>query len=384
MKKLAILALATLIALPASAAGVTIGGYIDIGYLAAEGGTSIGGANVTAQAAGTTNGYYDNDDQFVLSEVNLDLSSQLTNDISAFVSIDSIRGGALAVDYAYVDFANPGPFDLNVRAGRIPSVIGIEQRASESNQTKFITLSLLSPFTVGAYEGVAVYGSFSPVNYALAVTNEDIVGDMATGASMGTAPLLPGNNNGAVNAASLDNNNNVALSGRLGVVPIEGLEIGVSGTYTKWITGGRATTGVASPNLDAIRSLYGVDASYVWGALTLKGEYISAKEEQFVQVGQAGQDIRANGYYVEAIYDLTSKVSLAGRYASVEFEQPNVISDYNTITVAGMYRIADNVSFKAEYDLNREDQINQTAIPSATISNKPKNNVFALSLVGSF
>ena len=97
MKKLAILALAVMIALPASAAGVTISGYIDIGYIAAQNGSG----GVAQQASGATNGTWNGNDGFSLNEVNIDLSSQLTNDINAFVSLDvnTPTNAAAVVDY---------------------------------------------------------------------------------------------------------------------------------------------------------------------------------------------------------------------------------------------------------------------------------------------
>ena len=92
MKKFAILALACAIALPASAAGVTISGYIDLGYWAGENpqafststllpGQGVGGR---LQAADATNGNWSGNNQFALNEVNLDVATQFTNDISGF------------------------------------------------------------------------------------------------------------------------------------------------------------------------------------------------------------------------------------------------------------------------------------------------------------
>ena len=378
MKKLAILALAVMIALPASAAGVTISGYIDIGYIAAQKGGVVG----NQQASGATNGTWNGNDGFSLNEVNIDLSSQLTNDINAFVSLDvnTPTNAAAVVDYAYIDFANPGPFDLNVRAGRIPSVIGIEQRASESNQTKFINLSLLSPLTVGSVDGAAVYGSFSPVNYAIAISNYDLVGSDSITT---TAALPPSNNNGAV-AGLAENNNDLAISGRIGVIPIEGLEVGVSAARDVYQT---APSALAPTN--PIRTLLGVDVSYSWGALTLKGEYVSAKEQKAAAITSIKlSDAKVSAYYVEGLYDLTSKLTLGVRYNVVKVTQNNVnnaspsdkLADYNTLSFAGCYKVADNVLLKAEYDRNDESVMGYAS--QAGIEND--NDVIALSLVGSF
>lgn len=381
MKKFAILALASALALPASAAGVTISGYVDIGWQSIEGGRNFGGGgNSLGQAAGATNGAnLAGNDGFQLNEVNVDLSSQLTNDISAFMSFDAIAGAGVAVDFAYIDFANPGPFDLNLRAGRIPSVFGIEQRMSESPQTKFINLSLLSPLTVGSIDGAAIYGTFSPINYALAVSNDDVAGagnQIITAAGAQSLPLAPGNNNGSANAASANNNNNLAISGRLGIVPIEGLEVGISGSLSSYSAPGNQPT-------DVDRSLLGLDASYSWGAFSLKAEYVKGDEEQR---GAADADFR--GFYIEGMYDISSKYSVGVRYNDVKIEQASaaaqgIVNDYSTISLAGVYRIADNVHLKAEYDINEEDIVNRNTGIGNT-SPEISNDAFAVSLVGVF
>lgn len=390
MKQFAILALALLIALPASAAGVTISGYIDFGYISMQHGSQTTADYASPlQAAGSTNGNFNQNDGFALNEVNLDLSSQLTNDISAFASIDF---GALttvelgAIDYAYIDFANPGPFDLNVRAGRIPSVVGIEQRVSESNQNKFINLSLVSPYTVGAVDGVAIYGSFSPVNYAVSLSNSDIIGGQQAGANNIARIRRPGNDNFTATGATNDNNNDKAVMARIGVVPIEGLEVGVSGGLDQWQTGGTLST---PANLK--RTTFAGDLSYVWGALTLKAEYASIKEEQN-QVALVQGDVKTTAYYVEGMYDLNSKWSFGARYNNVGQSQSGVvaaagtsdkINSLYTVSAAGLYRVADNVLIKGEYDYNRERTLNRR---NTQVDDKitTANDVFALSLVGSF
>lgn len=408
MKKFAILTLALAMALPASAAGVTIGGYIDIGWASLEGGRGVGlaGARTLGPVAAATNGNSSatGEDGFALNEVNIDLNAQLTNDISAFASLDFTGNGGqnsvaagqgttaaanatnvgdVSVDYAYVDFANPGPFDLNLRAGRIPSVFGIEQRASESPQTKFVNLSHLSPLTVGATDGVAIYGTFSPINYAFSLSNADIRGPITilnpgtqAGGQTGAVPVLrPGNNNGSANTTTNNDNNALALAGRIGLVPIEGLEIGASYSTSQWLANG---AGAANQNPDVDRTQFGLDASYSWGAFTVKGEYLDVQEEQPNQALGVG-DAEMTAYYAEVMYDFSSKYSVGARYNNSEVKQGGVRSDYNTISVAGVYRVADNVHLKAEYDFNEED-----TLQGSNANPRIENDVFAVSLVGVF
>jgi hypothetical protein len=401
MKHLSALTLAALVALPAYAQhphgttkpGVTITGYIDIGYIAAENPQLPPGlASGRMQASGSTNGTWNGNDGFTLNDVNIDMNALFTEDIKGYISFNFANGAAPLVDFAEIDFYDLGMFKNKVAIGRIGSVVGIEQRVSESNLNKFINMTLISPWTVGSQDGIAVYGDVSMISYSFALTNGDNIGSapaggVLSGASMGTAPRNPVIG-GAVGAA-LDNNNNFALSGRIGAKPIDGLEIGVSASTDKYVT---AAGAAASTNLDAARNQLGVDASYIWGALTLKGEYINVNEDVVVPALGFADEVRVNGYYFEGWYDLNSKVGLGVRYNRVKSEQPQtggtqpgaVVSDYSTVAFAGLYRVAENVQLKAEYDLNQEKTVSRVVIPSATHANKFANNVFALSLVGAF
>lgn len=396
MQKFALALVAAVLALqPASAAGVTISGYVDIGYWAAKNPRLVNdpatgvpfvptsSAVPRLQAASSTNGSWNGNDQFALNEVNLDLSAQLTNDIAASLSLDFIQGAAPVIDYAYIDMANPGPFDLNMRLGRLPSIIGIEQRVSESNQSGFVNLSLLSALTVGSQDGMAIYGTFNPVNYAIALTNNDNIG----GASVGIAPLRPGNNNGATGAA-LDNNNNRAISGRIGAMPFEGIELGVSASHSVWVAPVAAAASVPD-NKNAARNLVGVDVSYVWGPFALKSEYVNLKEEQLYKgpaLGGLQNPIKLVGWYIEGWYDWSARIGVGVRYNRVEIKQnratglSDLASDYSTISVAGAYRIADNVAFRLQYDRNDESVLNYVSASGFDID----NDVMAASLVASF
>jgi hypothetical protein len=395
MKHLMALTLATLVALPASAAGVTISGYIDIGYIAAENPQTFLGSTTTAggrqQASGATNSTWNGNDGFTLNDVNIDLTTEFQDWIKGYISFNFANGAAPTIDFAQMDFYDLGMFKNKVSVGRIGSVVGIEQRVSESNLNKFINMTLVSPWTVGSQDGIAVFGDMTMISYAFALTNGDNIGSapaggVLSGASMGTAARPPAIG-GAVGAAA-ENNNDRNISGRIGVKPIEGLELGLSGSHDKFVTPAGAA---ASTNVDAARNMVGVDASYIWGALTIKGEYIDVSEQVIVPALGFADEITANAYYFEAWYDMNSKLGLGVRYNRAKIEQGTTsaglqptIADYSTVSVAGLYRVADNVQLKAEYDINQEKVLGRTVIPSPAIPNKLQNNVFALSLVGSF
>ncbi len=387
MKKFAILAMAAFIAMPASAAGVTISGYIDIGYWAAENpqgqrhpnGTIISNPS-RLQAATSGPGGWNGNDQFALNDINVDLNSKFTDDISGYISFNFFQGGAPTIDFAQIDFNNVGPMNSKISVGRFGSVIGIEQRVSECNVLKFVNMSLLSPYTVGGIDGIGVFGSFSSVSYAFAVSNDDPFG----GASITNGVATP--RMGTLAGVVPDINNNKAIAGRIGALPLEGLEIGISASHNVWSANGAGQ--VNNPD----RSILGVDASYVWGALALKAEYVSIKEQQAALLAPtvAAQPIKVVGWYAEGWYDWTSKIGVGVRYSRVQNKQNSIavvnstntdlVSDYSTLAIAGAYRIADNVTFKVEYDINEESVLQRI---SSAISDVD-NDVIAASLVASF
>ncbi|RMH58099.1 MAG: porin, partial [Candidatus Hydrogenedentota bacterium] len=158
--------------------------------------------------------------------------------------------------------------------------------------------------------------------------------------------------------------------------PIEGLEVGVS----------YGVDGVGGAGGSQDRNTLGVDASYSFGAIGLRGEWIKVSEDPTGQ--PVTSKTEAKGFYVEAQYDYNSKISFGARYSDVSTEQGALTSrrnKFSTIAVTGAYRLADNVIVKAEYDLNNESELGGGNVTfNGTRINEIDNDVFALSLVGSF
>lgn len=398
MNRFAMMGLALALAIvPASANHhMTISGYIDVSYADVEGdisdvvasggfpvnapsvngntgaGNNAGGAAPTNTAAqGGTNS------RFALNEVNLDIRAELTDNMQTYVSLDSIRGGALAVDEGWIEWSNPGSFDLNVRAGHVPSSIGIETRWKESNETVFNSLSLISGFTVGASEGLQAYGTWSPINWQVAITNHDPVGTSSTGSAIAAQTTVLPNNNGATG----ENNENKFISGRLGVLPIEGLEVGISGA-----TGQHNTTNGGAGATDLRRQTLGVDLQYRYGPFNLVGEYLSVEEDV---LGAPDDDL--TGFYVQGTYDFTDQITFGLRFSDVDVDAGAAAGqfqtlDYSQISILGAYDLAENVMVKLQYDINDED-VNRAAIGGANsvaTGGEPDNDGISLAVVASF
>ena len=435
MRKPFALATAALVALvaPGAAANIELSGYIDVGWYDLEGaGTGAVAGNLEQRspaltAVGSTNGAQTTAGQqtSAVNEVNIDLTAELADNVTVFASFDAIptggrgadatraggagdgvltgsgsNGGTLTLDMAYIDFQNPGAMPINVRAGAIPSVLGIEQREAESNQKRTISLSLLSPYTVGSVVGTGVYGSFDFINYQLSWTNTDPFGpgaSLATSAAIAAIPvgaaaprtdiatgagstLNAPNNNGIT---GVDADNNRTISGRLGFTPLEGLEIGVSGSIGKYAA--PLATG------DQERRLVAADLSYIWGPWSAKAEYINFDEDNSINAG--ADDGQFSGFYVEGAYEFGSVASMAKsgglvvRYSEITTEvdgnslpggqgQSN-FDDVSQVALGGWLDLSNDVRMKIEYQLNSEDTLGGNPIDS-------DNDVLAMSVVASF
>lgn len=417
-KALALSAAATLaLAAPGAAVNLEIGGYIDVGWFDVEGGGTgaVGlSADPAAYAVGSTNGAQTTAGQqtSTVNEVNVDLTAELADNVTVFASLDAIptggrgdgsaNGGTATLDLAYIDFQNPGAMPINVRVGAIPSVIGIEQREAESNQKRTISLSLLSPFTVGSVVGMGVYGSFDFINYQVAWANTDPFGagaafTDAAGAAGAAGTLNAGQhtatalgslrpNNNGVTGADFDNNR--TIQGRVGVTPLEGLEIGVSGTFGDYA--------VKAAGVDRERRSVGFDVGYVWGPWSVKGEFLTIDEDNTVNA--RANDSQGTGWYIEGGYEFGSIASIARsgglvlRYGEfdVDVDGDGVpgtlgsvqILDVSQLAVAGYLDLSSDVRLKAEWQSNDEDGLLNAA--SATVPRDIENDVFALSAVASF
>lgn len=408
MKKFFYLAAAALVVTSSANAAIMIDGYIDAGYSSIEGDVMRGPLQATTSMNGFQNGGTSNSggaagssvtgamSQFNVNEVNLDISADLSDRMRVFTSWDASDAGsgrtgatggtsvgatggyALNADYAYIEWAQPAGFDVNIRLGMVPSIVGVEQRVAESNLNDFATLSLASPYTVGTVEGVTLSGTWSPINWAVQLSNDDVLGAASVGAGTIADVLRPRNSN---NANGVDNEPSRNIAGRIGIVPLEGLEIGVSGWRAR--INGAPVAGFPKAN----RSGFGGDLGYTYGALKLGAEYYRVNEENLT-TQTADDEIKA--WYVYATYDVTDAITLGARYSQQDIDVAgagltangaNLDHDVSTISLLGKYNLTRDVAVKAQYDINDEDEILGTvnaANPEAD------NDAFMFSVVASF
>ncbi len=150
-----------------------------------------------------------------------------------------------------------------------------------------------------------------------------------------------------------DDNSDKTFGGRIGVTPMEGVNVGVS-----YITGkeGSDADGATTANL----SVLDVDATITMiESLTLGGEFNSGAQEGASALS-AGGDATWTGFLVMANYAFTDTVALTVRYDSFHDTDgarlgSGVDETRNAITVSPSYAIGDGMGVLAEYKMTTSD-----------------------------
>lgn len=153
-----------------------------------------------------------------------------------------------------------------------------------------------------------------------------------------------------------DNNQNKAVGGRLGLTFLPHLDLGFS-----WYKGDYTTTN----NRDL--AMLGVDSSFYWDNLTIRGEYVTADQEVGALSGVT--DLEKEGFYVEGAYFLNAiPLPFMNRTELVLQYSEDKLDTFSTSTklldssdkhrwVFGLnYYIKDAFRFQLAYNFNREDK----------------------------
>jgi hypothetical protein len=111
-----------------------------------------------------------------------------------------------------------------------------------------------------------------------------------------------------------DDNDNKAFGGRIGVLPVTGVELGASVLSSK--IKGKKVSGIAGALSEGDFLWWGVDASYTKGAADLRFEYFSSELDSFRSQSTAGTATTLipktewQGWYVQGAYQLSKLTSV--------------------------------------------------------------------------
>ncbi len=261
-----------------------LGGYTDISYeLERENG-------VTEEAT------------FKANRFNLFAYSRLFNRATIFAEIEFEEGGKeIALEIAQFDFEFYEA--LNLRAGILLPPLGRFNVNHDSPKNNFTKRPLVSteiiPSTLSEIGG-GLFGNIylrkMRVNYGLYITN---------GFNDGIILNSEGSTSFRSGSPSLDEDNNTVPSytGRIGFIPVTGIEAGFSfhtGTYNKYRVEGQDID--EKRNELIIAADWDLSKSFKFGTLGLSGEFAYAKidiPESLIGLYASKQQ----GYYIDLTYD---------------------------------------------------------------------------------
>jgi hypothetical protein len=384
---------------------VTIGGYVDFGFFAAQGNgsgivrdsgnqrfpkyqgrygwvflgdllsptvNSRGEAADLGEPAGVSR--FDSIHSggapgFILNEINLATRAGLGNRLAGTLSVNFVPrsgqefslGDLLDVDLAQLEWMPTRSHRTSIFVGKIEPVIGIEYRERKSSQRFGITPSLMGRYTMGTALGLKVRSKFGP-------SDNLIVAAAVTNGSNTTEQFHF--------YEEIDRAAGKTASGRLALRPpplsfLE-VEVGASGSYGAQDRATNSREPMWFVGLDMLARIATLDLKAQW----LRGGSKGWGREVY------GLDLR-NGGYLELDWMLTSAIGLIGRGefrdALVWLGDPSADMGANRAYLTKSWRatggarvvFSDRVVLKAEYLRNGE----YGGIPGI------RNDVFTSSLV---
>jgi len=391
----------------ASTPPLSISGYLDVGFVKAQGdGTSFPAAdtrlpadygvdtfatavNTRGEVASTdsggrfVNGFLPRSvdiadrPSFLLNTLNIDLRYQTAS--SPFMVFSRVQllprhfasgnDTRVYVEQAFGRFAPFATRELNISVGKIDSVFGIEYLETQSNIRTGITPSPMARYTTGTSVGAKFF-----VRQQIAALQSAVSLNVA---ATNSAPFVESLQPPDASVAGSPN-----VSARLGY------ELNLRRFQLK--LGGSALTGPRNDQRDrsARQRMLGADARINAFGLSLAGEYVDVKQDPGTEEKQTGlgtfplaSGFLARGYYVFGGYTLSpgwrllARVTLYGRYG----HRHAVFTGFRPVTVASItgglrLDLGESVILKGE--ILRNDEI--AGAPTV------KNDVYTSSLVYSW
>jgi hypothetical protein len=384
---------------------VIVGGYLDLGFFAAQGNGSgiirdegnvyfpqYGGkygwvflGDILSPAVNTRGEVADLGDatgapprfdsihaggapSFIVNEVNMTLTSGLGPTALATASINFTPrtgsnfslGDVFDADIAQLEWMPTRSQKTSIFVGKFDSVIGIEYRERKSNQRYGITPSLIARYTTGTAVGIKARSKFGPDDVLV------LAGSVTNGSF--TQEQFHFYN-------ETDTNLGKTLSGRVSLhppIPID-MELGGSGS---WGAQDR------SPNSDGKMWFLGVDYQLHLRYAEVKAQYLQGRAPGDATNDVYGLDLHGGGY-LEVDAFILAHVGLIGRAeyrdALVWLGDPDAPGGANRLYITKGWRatggihinFTDRIVLKAEYLRNGE----YGGIPQI------RNDVFTTSLV---
>ena len=150
------------------------------------------------------------------------------------------------------------------------------------------------------------------------------------------------------NSHLLDNNRNKAIYSRLGYMPFPGLNIGVSGHFSKIDNADRRNLSIISGDIQYRYKRFGMLMEYATALFNRGGSQLRTNENG-VAYGQFPSSLA--GYYIEGSYDITPKWMAITAWNWVDLDQARSGNQMYRWSAGVRYNPFKRVYLKAEYQL---------------------------------
>jgi hypothetical protein len=248
----------------------------------------------------TTSYNHNADDKtdFAMNQAEVDMEKQLSDIASASVAIaynseESVFELAVA-EVGINLYENDNSFltSINVYGGQFDVPFGIDYNVYASIDRKLVSAPLAVDLTHCGWNdfGAKVELNATQGNLMLFWVNgftpsDEVIDVVEATLSLSVVDPTPAN----------------AFGGRLGVAPVENLEIG-----------GSFSMGINESNENEML-MFGGDLQWAYDKFQVKGEYITHSLNRSVE------EVKNQGYYAQALYNF-GQVFLVGRYGSFQFD----------------------------------------------------------------
>lgn len=316
---------------------------------------------------------------FSLDQVEIDIEKKLSDKLSVRADINYLSGDAGTVTLTGAGAATATTdaltFDNLVEQGyltyNLPIGEGIALSVGKFNAP--IGFELLDPVDMYQFSHALVFNFGLPTN---------LTGIMGSTTFTDMVDLSVYFVNGWDN--NIDNNDTKTAGGRLGITPIEGINIGFS-----VISGSNEASGVNSTNNN--KTVVDVDLTVsIVENLIIGAEYNSGKDEG-ASVLTVGGDAKWSAYLLMAHYDFTDRYGLTARYDYFDDEDGarlgntvmgvGVGNTRTAYTIAPTFALGDSAVMLFEY---RRDESDKNVFFDGTTDSKDYTDTFAARVTYSF
>ena len=277
---------------------------------------------------------------FGLGQAEIDLESQLSPTAAMAVAVaynnESGQFELGCAEIALSLYSNNNTFvnSFDVAAGQFDVPFGIDYHVYHSIERKLVTSPMAVDLTHGGWNDYGV-----KFNMATQYFNVGVFGVNGFESSFEVSTAAQSLALGVAEGEEVNTTPANAFGTRVGVMPIDGLELG-----------GSFAIGINESGKDEML-MAGVDMQYSISNVDLKGEYISHSLNRSI-AGEKNQ-----GYYFQSTYNM-NRTFLVGRYGSFK---PDGLKWYDRISLGGGYGVTDGVELRFETTIN-ENSNNNTNI----------------------